>query len=819
MEKLSVSAVLRQAQTAIKKYWYAPGVLILLAVLFLVGSWYGQRNAAGPNAAGSRRILYYVDPMNPAHTSPEPGFAPCGMKLEPVYADNEAQAAGPALPPGSVKITPEKQQIIGVRVATVEKSPFTYTLRTVGKVDVDETRLYRLKALTEGWIVKVYNNATTGSLVRKDEPLATFYIRDLPTNLQTFFYAIDAVDRMKNDPNLAPGQQDLLEAQRLSAEGVLINLGMSRMQIKDLIRTRQLVQEIIISAPATSFVLARNVTAGQKFNSGEELYRLADLSRVWILADLFKNEAKYIRPGEKVKVTLPDQDEMQMATVSEVLPQFDPATLTLKVRLEMDNPKFALRPGMFMDVEFPINLPPTVNVPADAIMDSGLKKTVFVDRRNGFFEPRRVKTGWRLGDRVEIIQGLEPGQRIAISGNFLIDSESRMKLAAAGFFGNVVKDPVCGMNLDEGKAKAASRKTEYQKMTYYFCSDACKQKFDQTPERYLAKTDAGPAHDHGTGSHQTQVTTEKVKDPVCGMAVLTGAAPKAGLTTEYQGKTYYFCSAACKQKFEQAPERYLAKTEAGLAHDHATGSHQPQVAAEDAKDPVCGLPVATGAAREAGRTSQYQGKTYYFDTAGCKQRFDQDPQRYLFEGSEAAKAPSVPIQSHTNVPLNPEMLLRNKRKLLQAPQGPSAAMPQERGQVMPQGPTQAGPQEQMDSNALRYYEQHKLLRAVPRGPTPAMRQRALEAMRQREVEAANQGPAQVAPQGPAPANPQGPAPAISQAPGQAAPPGAVQVVPQAPTPVAPPKPTQVKPQKPQTPYMQPQFQQPAASHGQAHQDD
>ena len=190
----------------------------------------------------------------------------------------------------------------------------------------------------------------------------------------------------------------------------------------------------------------------------EELYRLADLSRVWVLADLFENEAKYVRPGEKVSVTLPNQDEKRLATVSEILPEFDPATVTLKVRLEMDNPRFTLRPGMFVDVEFPINLPATVNMPVDAIMDSGLKQTVFVDRGNGYFEPRRVKTGWRLGDRVEIVEGIEPGERIVISGNFLIDSESRMKLAAAGLFGNVVKDPVCGLNVDESKAKAAGFK-------------------------------------------------------------------------------------------------------------------------------------------------------------------------------------------------------------------------------------------------------------------------------------------------------------------------------------------------------------------------
>ena len=150
-------------------------------------------------------------------------------------------------------------------------------------------------------------------------------------------------------------QHDLLVAQKLSAEGVLMNLGMGKPQLDDLARSRKLTQEIIISAPATSFVLARNITPGQRFAAGEELYRLADLSRVWVLADLFENEAKYVRPGEKVSVTLPNQDEKRLATVSEILPEFDPATVTLKVRLEMDNPRFTLRPGMFVDVEFPIN--------------------------------------------------------------------------------------------------------------------------------------------------------------------------------------------------------------------------------------------------------------------------------------------------------------------------------------------------------------------------------------------------------------------------------------------------------------------------------
>ena len=302
MEESNLNTTPQRAQAALKKYWYVPGLLILLAVLFLAGSWYGK-TVADHNAAGGRRILHYVDPMNPAHTSPEPGLAPCGMKMEPVYADGGARADDSAMPPGSVKITPEKQQIIGVRLATVEKSPWTCTLRTAGKVAAEETRTYRVNAYSEGFITKVYD-ISTGSLVRKDEPLAMFYSKDLFTALQTYYYAVYALDNLPQGVDLPSSQKNLLLAQKRAAEYSLMNLGVTKQQIKDLIRSKEITQEIIISAPVTSFVLARNVSPGQKFVNGEELFRLADLSRVWILADLFKNEAKYVRPGEKVKVTL-----------------------------------------------------------------------------------------------------------------------------------------------------------------------------------------------------------------------------------------------------------------------------------------------------------------------------------------------------------------------------------------------------------------------------------------------------------------------------------------------------------------------------------
>jgi len=655
METPDSNNALRQNQTFLKKHWYVPVLLISLAILFLVGSWYGQRKAVSQKGTGERRILHYVDPMNPSHTSPEPGLAPCGMKMEPVYADDDGQTAAGMKAPGSVKVTSEKQQIIGVRVGPVEKSPWTHSLRTIGKVAVDDTRIYRLNAFTEGFIVKVFDNST-GSLVRKDEPLATLYSKDLLKTLQSFLYASHAAESLKQGDGLPPSQNDALEAQRRFTEGSLMNLGMGKLQIDELARTRQLTQEIVLNAPATSFVLVRNITPGQKFNAGDELYRLADLSRVWVMADLFENEAKYIRPGERVKVRLNGQDEVYMATVSDVLPQFDPTTLTLKVRLELDNPQFTLRPGMFVDVEFPIQMPSSVNIPSEAIMDSGLKKTVFIERDQGFFEPRKVKTGWRLGDRVEILEGLNPGDRIVISGNFLIDSESRMQLAATGMFGEVTKDPVCGLNVDESKAKAAGFQSTFNNQTYYFCSKGCEQHFVKNPERYAVKRSGSQETAVGKTGSTGESKAVLEKDPVCGHEIEVGQAKAGGLTSDYQGKTYYFCSYSCNRQFDKTPERYVGKVAGGPAPGEEASSHKVPVVPGMVKDPVCGLEVATGAAKQAGRTSEYNGKTYYFDTKGCKQRFDSAPQRYLAASGEAPFPEKYP-----NVPTDPNQLLRLRR--------------------------------------------------------------------------------------------------------------------------------------------------------------
>ncbi len=464
-------------------------VLVVAVGAFLVGSWYGKRQSG--KAAAGRTILYYVDPMNPAHTSPLPGLAPCGMKLEPVYSDEVGDYPDSSLAPGSVRVTPRKQQLLGVRLASVEKAPFSHSLRALGKVAVDERLIYRLNASLDGWIKEVGDNST-GSVVQKGETLAVFYSPEFLAAQQAYIYALSSLDHFQ-----ATGKETATQVQ-LSQAGIqqyvdsLRNLGMSDQQIEEIKRNRQYTENVRMVAPATSFVLARNISTGQRFDKGTEWYRLADLSRVWVLVDLYENEADYIQPGEKVRVSQPYQKKVLQGVVSTVLPQFDPTSRTLKVRLEVANPDFALRPDMFMDVDFPVTLPETISVPADAVLDSGLRKTVFVERGEGFFEPRTVETGWRLGERVEIVKGLQPGEKIVVSGNFLIDSESRMKLAAAGLMGDIGSDIVCSKPVDERKAAAEGRSSKHQGKTYFFCSEACKQLFDQDPGRYLSSTSAGP---------------------------------------------------------------------------------------------------------------------------------------------------------------------------------------------------------------------------------------------------------------------------------------------------------------------------------------
>ena len=310
--------------------------------------------------------------------------------------------------------------------------------------------------------------------------------------MKAYLYGLRSLDRFEKSGKETKEQLDLTDANIENYRNSLRNLGMTEHQLDEIMRTRKGGDQVEIRAPAAGFVLTRNLTLGERFQRGTELYRIADLSKVWILVDTFEREAYSFKTGTSVRVTAPNLGKTFSARVARVPPRFNPATRTLQVRLEADNPRLYLRPDMFVDVELPIKLAPAVTIPTDAILDTGLKKTVFIDRGNGNFEPREVETGWRLGNRVEIIRGLSPGEKIVVSGTFLIDSESRMELAAAGITGSLSKDPVSGVEVSIRAAEKAGRRRSFQGRTYYFASEETQTRFEQDPGRYVEKPSRPP---------------------------------------------------------------------------------------------------------------------------------------------------------------------------------------------------------------------------------------------------------------------------------------------------------------------------------------
>jgi RND family efflux transporter MFP subunit len=443
--------------------------MILLTAAFFGGAWYQGLKIAG-TAAMSR-----AQPDTAEADEDRP---------------NESE-----MPPGSVRISSERQQMIGVRTDVVEKTAGEYLIRAVGRIAPDEKRVYRLVAGTDGWIRETFVN-DTGTLVKKDERLAAFYSPLFRAAQLAYFSTLSAPNDQHHQqvgrPGLAPSAQANVTLQTYI--DALESLGMSEKQMKELAVTRQLIDRVYIMAPAAGYIIARNVSPGQRFDKGTEWYQIANLDRVWILADLFPNDASDARPGVMARVTLPGQNMDFHAAVTKVLPQLDPGSRTLKVRLELDNPGHQLRPDMLVNVEFPVTRPPALTVPADAVLASGLRKTVFVDRGNGYFEPREVETGWRHGGRVEGTRGLDPGERIVVSGNFLIDSESKLSLAALGMQAALVRDPVCGREISARKAEKAGLAAGHEGRVFYFDSKACREQFQKDPERYAQKPAAGDAH-------------------------------------------------------------------------------------------------------------------------------------------------------------------------------------------------------------------------------------------------------------------------------------------------------------------------------------
>ena len=407
--------------------WFFVAVAALGFGLF-GGYWFAnsQVEKAGMDMAPvEREPLFYRNPMNAEITSPVPAKDHMGMDYVPVYADDDS--SGPA---GTVSIDPVTTQNIGVRTARAEISTIAREINTVGRVDYDEQRIVRLHPKTQGWVEEL-RIGTTGEAIKSDEILLSIYSPQLVSTQQEYLLALNSFKTLSESPfeDVRQGAADMVETtlERLR------NLDVPEHQIQMLKDKREVMKLLHIHSPAPGIVVNVGVRDGQYVTPQTEMYMIADLSRVWVIVDIFEEELPWVKVG--------DRAEMRVAAVpggvirgelTYINPYAERATRTIKARLEFDNSELLLKPDMFADVS--IQASPRENVitvPSEAIIRSGLSEQVFVVREPGKFEPRLVEVGLSGNGSTEIRSGLNAGEEVVVSAQFLIDSESKLREAAA----------------------------------------------------------------------------------------------------------------------------------------------------------------------------------------------------------------------------------------------------------------------------------------------------------------------------------------------------------------------------------------------------
>ncbi len=374
----------------------------------------GAANASA--ASGERKIKYYKSTMNPGEMKPEPGKDSMGMDMVPVYEDEAATAESSA-----IAVDPVTTQNMGIRTAIVTRGPLRRAIRTVGTIDYNETALADVTTKFKGWIEKLYVNAT-GQLVMKGDPLFEIYSPEL--------YSAQVEYLLATDPsNKASVGSDSLKTSALTK---LKFFDISDEQIAELEKTRQATKTVRIVAPQDGFVVEKMVVQGQMVDSGMKIYRLADLGLVWVQAQIYEQDLVYLKLGQEATVTLSYLNDREFrGRVTYIYPNVDEKTRTAKVRMEFHNPGYFLKPGMFATVKVVSELEPsTLLVPDMAILRSGEKTTVFVALDGGKFDPRTVTLGPQAEDDLyQVLSGLNEGERIVTSGQFMLDSESQLREA------------------------------------------------------------------------------------------------------------------------------------------------------------------------------------------------------------------------------------------------------------------------------------------------------------------------------------------------------------------------------------------------------
>jgi multidrug efflux pump subunit AcrA (membrane-fusion protein) len=394
-------------------------------------------NKQSAGSSGSNKLLFYRNPMNPAITSPVPAKDEMGMDYIPVYEDDAKTPAKSMQQQaddffseekgvsglGVVTMTEQGIRLSGVQVAAVVHENIQRTLRTVGLVVPDETRIHRVQTKVGGWVEALLVNYM-GQLVKKGSPILSVYSPELLSSQEEFIKTRQSALRSAAEAG------DRTSAQRLrqSAQRRLELFDVPPDFIKELERTGKPQRTVTLLSPVDGFVTAKDIFLGQEVKPGMELYTITDLSVVWVDAEVYEYETRDMHVGQEGFLTTSYDPSLRLAgKIAYIYPYLNRESRTLKLRFEFDNKDLRLKPGMYVDVNLTIDYGEGIVVPDSAVMDSGTRQVVFVDKGEGRFEPREVKAGVRSEGKTQVLSGLNAQDRVVVRANFLLDSESRLR--------------------------------------------------------------------------------------------------------------------------------------------------------------------------------------------------------------------------------------------------------------------------------------------------------------------------------------------------------------------------------------------------------
>ena len=382
-------------------------------------------------ALGGALIYVLWGQRNPAQqeTSVVAAKGPNVAMPMPMKSEAAADSAPATLAP--VQFSPQRLQSIGVTTATVEKKTITDDLRVPGNVDVNERQVAYVQTRFPGWIQKVFANATY-QYVRKGQPMFTIYSPELVSTEQEYLLAKSNQTAFNNDGHGTAAQEGnwLLSA----AADRLHQFGVSAGEVQRLETKGTVQRDITIDSPVSGYITEFNALPNQFTEAGTKLYTIADLSSVWVYANVFQNDIGQLQPGTPAQVTVDAYPGRTFrGRIDQILPQVDTATRTVRVRFVFSNPGLALKPGMFVNVSMSVPLGQQLVIPASGALQAGTREIAFVDHGNGYLEPREIEIGPRLDDHVVVLKGLKVGDKIVSSANFLVDSEAQLQAAIGAF--------------------------------------------------------------------------------------------------------------------------------------------------------------------------------------------------------------------------------------------------------------------------------------------------------------------------------------------------------------------------------------------------